>query len=121
LLHEEVSTRRLDVCTDRATDRLAAAAAATTWRIRHGRSARLAIWLLAAVTAIGWQPASTTIITGALISLLLTRPGRPDRPDLSWPPHPVAMASRPRPLLAQPAFQFAAVRLGCPRQRFSER
>jgi curved DNA-binding protein CbpA len=52
-------------------------------QIRHGRPARLAARLVAtvaagalAVTAVGWQPASIAIITGALTWLLLT--GRAD-------------------------------------------
>jgi hypothetical protein len=52
-------------------------------QIRHGRPARLAARLLAAVAvaalavaAVGWQPASIAIITGAITWLLLT--GRRD-------------------------------------------
>jgi curved DNA-binding protein CbpA len=68
--------------------RLASAAATTTWRIRHGRLARLALRLLAAIaaatlaiTAAGWQPDSAAVITGALTWLLLT-----GRHDLAGPP-----------------------------------
>jgi hypothetical protein len=62
---------------------LASRAANAGWRIRHGRPARLALRLLAAaaavtlaVVAIGWQPASAGILTGALTWLLVT--GRAD-------------------------------------------
>jgi curved DNA-binding protein CbpA len=58
-------------------------AATTAWRIRHGRPARLAARVLAAVAAgaaavaaVGWQPASAAVITGALTWVLLT--GRTD-------------------------------------------
>jgi hypothetical protein len=69
-------------------NKLAPAAATISWRIRHGRPARLAARLLAtvaagtfAVAAAGWQPASAAIITGALTWLLLT-----GRHDLAAPP-----------------------------------
>ncbi len=70
---------------------LTRAAAEATWRVGHGRPWRLAARLLAAVAvsalavaAVGWQPASAAIVTGALTWLLLTgradvavrRPGR---------------------------------------------
>jgi curved DNA-binding protein CbpA len=62
---------------------LTALAARAAWQVRHGRPARLAARLLAtvavgtlAVAAVGWQPASVAIITGALTWLLLT--GRSD-------------------------------------------
>jgi hypothetical protein len=58
-------------------------AAHAAWQIRHGRPVRLAARLLAAVAvaalavgAVGWQPASIAIITGASTWLLLT--GRRD-------------------------------------------
>ena len=61
---------------------LASAAATTRWRIRQGRPARLALRLLAAgaaatvaVVAVGWQPASAAVLTGALTWLLLTGRG----------------------------------------------
>ncbi|HXZ65304.1 MAG TPA: J domain-containing protein [Streptosporangiaceae bacterium] len=57
--------------------------ARTAQRIAHGRPARLATRLLVtggvgalAVTAVGWQPASAAVITGALTWLFLT--GRAD-------------------------------------------
>jgi len=60
---------------------LASAAATAGWRIRHGRPARLGMRLLAAaasgavaVLAVGWQPASAAVLTGALTWLLLTGP-----------------------------------------------
>ncbi len=71
---------------------LASAAATAGWRVRQGRPARLAVRLLAAgaagtvaVLAVGWQPASAAVITGALTWLLVSgradlasaRPGRP--------------------------------------------
>lgn len=53
------------------------------WRLRNGRPLRLALRLLAAIaagalafSAVGWQPASAAIITGAATWLLLT--GRAD-------------------------------------------
>jgi hypothetical protein len=56
---------------------------AVTLPIRHGRPARLAVRLLAvaaagavAVAAVGWQPASLAVMTGALTWLLCT--GRSD-------------------------------------------
>jgi curved DNA-binding protein CbpA len=65
------------------TNRLASAAAIAGWRIHHGRPARLAVRLLAAgtagaiaVLAVGWQPASVAVITGALTWLLVS--GRAD-------------------------------------------
>jgi len=65
------------------TIRLASAAATAGWRIRHGRPARLAFRLLAAgaaaaiaILAVGWQPASAAVTTGALTWLALT--GRHD-------------------------------------------
>ncbi|HEY7324071.1 MAG TPA: J domain-containing protein [Streptosporangiaceae bacterium] len=65
------------------TNWLTDAAATTASRIRHGRTGRLAVRLLAAgaagavaVIAVGWQPASIAIITGALTWLLAT--GRAD-------------------------------------------
>jgi hypothetical protein len=67
---------------------LASGAATTVWRIRHGQPGRLAIRLLGAaaagavaVIAVGWQPASIAIITGALTWLLAT-----GRTDLASPP-----------------------------------
>lgn len=58
-------------------------AARAAQRIAHGRPVRLAARLLVAggagalaVTAVGWQPASAAVITGALTWLLLT--GRAD-------------------------------------------
>jgi hypothetical protein len=66
---------------------LASAAATTAWRIRHGRPGRLAVRLLGAaaagavaVIAVGWQPASGAIITGALTWLVLS--GRTDLASL---------------------------------------
>jgi hypothetical protein len=71
-----------------STNRLASAAAIVGWRIRHGRPARLAVRLLAAgaagaiaVLAVGWQPASVAVITGALTWLLVS-----GRADLAVPP-----------------------------------
>jgi curved DNA-binding protein CbpA len=68
--------------------RLGSAAATTAWRIRHGQPGRLAIRLLGAaaaaavaVIAVGWQPSSIAIITGALTWLLAT-----GRTDLASPP-----------------------------------
>ncbi len=65
------------------TNWLASAAATTAWRIRHGRQGRLTVRLLGAgaagavgVVAVGWQPASAAIITGALTWLF--RSGRTD-------------------------------------------
>jgi DnaJ domain len=70
---------------------LAALAAHAARQIRHGRPVRLAARLLAtvavgalAVAAVGWQPASAAILTGALTWLLLTghrdlAPRRPRR------------------------------------------
>jgi len=62
---------------------LAVVAAHAAWQIRHGRPVRLAARLLAAVAvgalaiaAVGWQPASIAISTGAITWLLLT--GRRD-------------------------------------------
>jgi hypothetical protein len=62
---------------------LSRAAATAVWRIRHGRPARLAARLLAAVAAgavavaaVGWQPASVAAITGTLTWLALS--GRHD-------------------------------------------
>lgn len=62
---------------------LATAAANALWRVGHGRLALLGLRLLAAgaagavaVLAVGWQPASAAVITGALTWLLLT--GRHD-------------------------------------------
>lgn len=62
---------------------LTSAAATTAWRIRQGQPGRLAMRLLAAAAAgavpaiaVGWQPASIAIITGALTWLLAT--GRHD-------------------------------------------
>ncbi len=61
---------------------LPALAAVATRQIRYGRPVRLAARLLAtaavgalAVAAVGWQPASVAIITGALTWLLLTGRG----------------------------------------------
>jgi len=69
------------------TNWLASAAAATGRRIRHGRPARLAIRLLTAgaaaavaVAAVGWQPASAALVTGALTWLLVSA-----RRDLAGP------------------------------------
>ena len=69
-------------------NRLAAAAATTRWRIRHGRPALLTVRLLAAVAAgtlavagVGWHPASAAVITGALTWLLAT-----GHNDLASPP-----------------------------------
>ena len=66
---------------------LASAATTTAWRIRHGQLGRLAIRLVGAaaagavaVIAVGWQPASIAIITGALTWLLAT-----SRSDLASP------------------------------------
>jgi curved DNA-binding protein CbpA len=65
---------------------LASAAATTAWRIRHGQPGRLAIRLLSAaaagavaVLAVGWQPASIAVISGALTWLIAT--GRTDLAD----------------------------------------
>jgi DnaJ domain len=62
---------------------LAGLAARAARQVRHGRPVRLAVRLLAtvavgalSVAAVGWQPASAAIITGALTWLLLT--GRRD-------------------------------------------
>ena len=62
---------------------VASAAEIAGWRIRHGRPARLALRVLAAgaaaaiaVVAVGWQPASAAVTTGALTWLALT--GRHD-------------------------------------------
>jgi curved DNA-binding protein CbpA len=62
---------------------LAALAADVARQMRHGRPVRLAARVIAtaaigalAVTAVGWQPASVAVITGALTWLLLT--GRAD-------------------------------------------
>jgi hypothetical protein len=67
--------------------RLAALAATAARQIRYGRPVRLAARLVAAagvgalaVTAVGWQPASVAVITGALTWLLLTA-----RSDLAAP------------------------------------
>jgi curved DNA-binding protein CbpA len=61
---------------------LTALLATATWRVSHGRPWRLAARLLAAVAvgavaviAVGWQPASAAIGTGALTWLLLTGRG----------------------------------------------
>jgi curved DNA-binding protein CbpA len=61
---------------------LAALAADASWQIRRGRPVRLATRLVVtvaagalAVAAVGWQPASVAIITGALTWLLLTGRG----------------------------------------------
>jgi curved DNA-binding protein CbpA len=61
---------------------LAALAACAARHIRRGRPVRLAARLLAAfamgalaVAAVGWQPASLAVITGALTWLLLTGRG----------------------------------------------
>jgi curved DNA-binding protein CbpA len=58
---------------------IASATATIAWRFTHGRPARLAGRLLAAlaagalaVTGVGWQPASAAVITGTLTWLLLT-------------------------------------------------
>jgi hypothetical protein len=66
---------------------LTSAAATTAWRICHGRPAFLAVRLLAAgtagavaVVAVGWQPASAAVITGALTWLLVS-----GRADLAGP------------------------------------
>lgn len=62
-----------------AQDTLTALAAHAARQIRHGRPVRLAARLLTivvvgvlAVAAVGWQPASIAVITGALTWLLLT-------------------------------------------------
>lgn len=67
---------------------LASVTATAGRRLRHGRPLRLAARLLAAaaasavaVVAVGWQPASLAIITGALTWLLVT-----GRADLAGPP-----------------------------------
>ena len=67
---------------------LASAAATIARRIRHGRPARLTVRLLTAaaagaiaVVAVGWEPASAALITGALTWLLVS-----GRTDLAGPP-----------------------------------
>ncbi|MBO0834401.1 MAG: J domain-containing protein [Actinobacteria bacterium] len=69
-------------------NRLTTTAATIAWQLAHGRPRRLALRLLGAtaagviaVAAIGWQPASAAVITGALTWLLRTA-----RTDLAGPP-----------------------------------
>jgi curved DNA-binding protein CbpA len=76
---------------------LARIAANAAWRVGHGRPLRLAGRLLAtaaaavlAVAAVGWQPASGAVVTGALTWLLLTA-----RADLAAAPRIAIRRGRP--------------------------
>lgn len=80
--HERASGRVASAAVPVQNTPLAACAAGAARQIRQGRPVRLVARLVAtvaagalAVAAVGWQPASVAIITGALTWLLLTGRG----------------------------------------------